>query len=226
MGGQACVFYGAAEFSRDVDFALRSNSENLHNLRAALDELAAKNIAVPPFETSFLERGFVVHFRCEHPDCSGLRVDVMAKMRGVADFSALWKRRTVLELEDGTICDVMGVADLVHAKKTQRDKDWPMITRLVAEHYFQFRHEATPEQIEFWLRESRTPQILQQVAQDHPEALEKLAEERPLLTHWNDLPALEMALREEEWREREADRLYWAPLKRELEVLRRTRRQN
>jgi hypothetical protein len=28
MGGQACVFYGAAEFSRDTDFAIAINSDN------------------------------------------------------------------------------------------------------------------------------------------------------------------------------------------------------
>jgi hypothetical protein len=33
MGGQACVFYGAAEFSRDTDFAILANVENLARLR-------------------------------------------------------------------------------------------------------------------------------------------------------------------------------------------------
>jgi len=33
MGGQACVFYGAAEFSRDTDFAILANPENLEKLR-------------------------------------------------------------------------------------------------------------------------------------------------------------------------------------------------
>ena len=66
MGGQACVFYGAAEFSRDIDFALLCDEENLARLRAALDELQAEVIAVPPFEASYLRRGFAVHFRCHH----------------------------------------------------------------------------------------------------------------------------------------------------------------
>lgn len=29
MGGQACVFYGAAEFSRDVDLAILAEPDNL-----------------------------------------------------------------------------------------------------------------------------------------------------------------------------------------------------
>jgi len=36
MGGQACVFYGAAEFSRDTDLAILASSENLRRARLAL----------------------------------------------------------------------------------------------------------------------------------------------------------------------------------------------
>jgi hypothetical protein len=35
MGGQACILYGAAEFSRDVDFAVAVEGGNLTRLRAA-----------------------------------------------------------------------------------------------------------------------------------------------------------------------------------------------
>ena len=41
MGGQACVFYGAAEFSRDADLVVVPDLENLERLRAALGELGA-----------------------------------------------------------------------------------------------------------------------------------------------------------------------------------------
>lgn len=50
MGGQACIFYGAAEFSRDCDIALLCEPDNLARLQAALDVLEAHCIAVPPFE--------------------------------------------------------------------------------------------------------------------------------------------------------------------------------
>ena len=50
MGGQACVFYGAAQFSKDVDLALLPSEENFSRLLSALGELNAKRIAVPPFE--------------------------------------------------------------------------------------------------------------------------------------------------------------------------------
>src|SRR5437870_9614876 len=87
MGGQACVFYGAAEFSRDTDFAILADPANLARLRKALAELQAHVIAVPPLELKYLRRGHAIHFRCEHPEASGMRVDVMSKMRGVEPFS-------------------------------------------------------------------------------------------------------------------------------------------
>ena len=41
MGGQACVLYGAAEFSRDTDIALMTEAENLRRLSSGL--LFARN---------------------------------------------------------------------------------------------------------------------------------------------------------------------------------------
>ena len=61
MGGQACVFYGAAEFSRDTDLAILASDDNLAHLRFALDELQAETIAVPDFEIAHLHRGHAVH---------------------------------------------------------------------------------------------------------------------------------------------------------------------
>jgi hypothetical protein len=72
MGGQACVYYGAAEFSRDLDLLILLSPDNLDHLCAALDDLDA----------------------------------------------------------------VLGMQDLVLAKKTQRNKDWPMIQLLVEQSYF------------------------------------------------------------------------------------------
>ncbi len=120
MGGQACVLYGAAEFSRDVDLALLPDPDNLDRLRAALADLDAEVIAVPPFRREFLDAGLAVHFRCRHPEARGLRIDVMTRLRGVEPFLRLWARRTSFEF-DGETLDVLSLPDLVAAKKTQRD---------------------------------------------------------------------------------------------------------
>lgn len=131
MGGQACVLYGAAEFSRDTDFALHLDQDNLDRLQSALDELQGEVVAVPPFEAQYLARGHAIHFRCHHPDALGLRIDVMSVMRGVDPFAQLWDRRTTLHVAPAEEYDLFSLPDLVDAKKTQRDKDWPMIRRLV-----------------------------------------------------------------------------------------------
>jgi hypothetical protein len=47
MGGQACVLYGAAEFSRDDDFAILADPANLERLRLALSDPAANPGAAP-----------------------------------------------------------------------------------------------------------------------------------------------------------------------------------
>jgi hypothetical protein len=225
MGGQACVFYGAAEFSRDTDLAIVADAVNLARLRRALDALQAEVIAVPPFELKYLRRGHAIHFRCQHPEALRMRVDVISKMRGVDTFPKLWKRRTTIKLPGGTRCDLLSLPDLVQAKKTQRDKDWPMIRRLVEAHYFQKSAKPNPAQIRFWLQELRTPQLLVEVAQRHTLLWREFISRRPLLAHAarGELKELERALTAEESAERECDRRYWLPLRAELEKLRHAR---
>ena len=222
MGGQACVYYGAAEFSKDVDFAIGVASDDVVRLQNALDELQARVIAVPPFDADFLRRGHAVHFRCGRVDVKDLRVDVMSQMRGVDDFETLWERRTT-GFTDGEEFELMALPDLVRAQKTQLDKDWPMIRRLVEAHFFEFQSEATSARVAFWLEEARTPAILQLVAKRFPEA--QTGREAALLAKSgaHELP-IEAALKREEERERALDRVYWAPLRAELELLRRAKR--
>ena len=222
MGGQACVFYGGAEFSRDLDFALPADDANLDRLRAALHELDAECVAVPPLEKAYLDLGLSVHFRCRHPEASGLFIDLMAKMRGVDEFSVLWERRTTIEVDQ--TFELLSLPDLVQSKKTQRDKDWPVIARLLEASYFQHREHPTPAQIDFWLRELRSSALLIETADRFPSEAQFLEQERPLLFHAlaSEEDALQAALKAEEERERQADRLYWKPLTETLQRLRRT----
>jgi len=225
MGGQACVFYGAAEFSRGTDFAILADAANLARLRKALAELQAELIAVPPFAIRYLRRGHAIHFRCQHPEALRMRVDVMSRMRGVDVFAKLWQRRTTLQIPGGEKCDLLSLPDLVQAKKTQRDKDWPMIRRLVEAHYFENQRKPTSAQIRFWFQELRTPELLVELAVRYPAICRRLLEQRPLLAHAESakMTELEQALLVEETAERQRDKEYWVPLRRELEKLRHGR---
>jgi hypothetical protein len=225
MGGQACVFYGAAEFSRDLDLLILADARNLSNLLRALDALDAEVVAVPRLEERHLLRGHAVHFRCRREDVAGLRIDLMSSLRGVAGFEELWARRTSIEVA-GEPIDLLAMEDLVLAKKTQQQKDWPMIRRLVEQSYFEHSPGPTQGLVRFWLRELRTPELLVEVAAAHPElacaeAVLRPAVEAALAARLEDVSD---ALEAEEREERRKDREYWAPLKLELEEFRLGRR--
>ncbi len=222
MGGQACVFYGAAEFSRDADIAILADLANLRRLENALKALQAVCIAVPPLRLSYLKKGHAIHFRCHHPEATGIRIDVMSVMRGVPPFPTLWRRRITIEMSSGEQYDLMALPDLVRAKKTQRDKDWPMVRRLVEAHYVENARDPMPRQVAFWFSEARTPSLLIQLARQYPAVWKQSIKKRPALAFALEAHEKELleALLEEELREREVDRLYWAPLRKELERLR------
>jgi hypothetical protein len=222
MGGQACVFYGAAQVSKDVDVVLLAEAGNFARLQRAFDALSARRIAVPRFDPDLLARGHAVHFRCAAPGVEELRVDVMTRLRGLPEYSVLWERRTVFADPGGVIFNLLSVPDLVAAKKTQRSKDWPVIELLVTSHYRE--HGAAPSLawIQFWLGEARTPELLVELCRRFPDEARRSTGARPLLAHaiTGDLAALRPALDAEVRAEQDKDRAYWEPLKRELESFR------
>lgn len=223
MGGQACVLYGAAEFSRDLDLCVLAEPENLEKIAAALSELLAENIAVPSFDRHQLDRGHSVHFRCRAPEVAGLRIDLMSRMRGVDPFEALWNRRTTIHAGEGEEIELLSLPDLVQAKKTQRDKDWPMIRRLLEQTWFRGEAEG-PLQIDFLLSELRTPELLVAACSRYPDDAARHSRPAVQAALKGDPAATTQRLLEEEAAERSKDAAYWAGLRSELETMRRARR--
>jgi hypothetical protein len=222
MGGQACVLYGAAEFSRDTDLFILADSANLDRLRSGLRDLQAECIAVPPFEVEYLHRGHAIHFRCFHPEAREMRLDVMSILPGLDPFAELWSRRTTIGEGMETPYELLALPDLVRAKKTQRDKDWLMVRRLLEANYYQ--HQTAPDEwhLRFWFKELRTPELLFQLATKHPKLCQELTSERSLLlsVRLGDAAKVTSALAEEEFEEKRRDKSYWKPLRAELERLR------
>lgn len=219
MGGQACILYGAAEFTRDVDLAVAVDPQNLKRLNRALDDLKAERIYYPALSAAVLRHGHACHFRSHLPGLHRLRIDIMAKMRGVDSFGKLWNRREEIALPGVGKLPVLSLPDLVKAKKTQRDKDWPMIRRLIEADVAQAPRDPVPSQVSFWLRECRTFEILRDLGKRYPTLGGKVSAKRPALRaaiRGKSLLAARL-LREEEDLERERDRRYWAPLRAELE---------
>lgn len=227
MGGQACVLYGAAEFTRDSDFVVSASEADLARLRAALADLKAKPVYVPPISAEALLKGHACHFRCGVRGAEDWRIDVMGKLRGCDEFVKLWARRETVRLAQYGPADTLALADLVRAKKTQRDKDWPMIARLVEADYVRSAKRPARARIGFWLREARTPDLLLRLAQRFHTTAVRLAGQRPAIAAAlrRDPQRIEHELYLEQQRERAADRTYWAPLRAELQRLRHARRQ-
>ncbi|MEQ1859178.1 MAG: hypothetical protein ABMA13_04520 [Chthoniobacteraceae bacterium] len=225
MGGQACVFYGAAQVSKDIDLLLLTEAENFARLERALADLQARRIAVPRFDPALLARGHAVHFRCKAAGVEELRVDVMTRLRDLPGFSALWERRTTFADDTGESFDLLSVPDLVLAKKTQRDKDWPIIALLVDIHFRENHNAPTHEWVQFWLTEARSVELIRNLATRFPAETRTLAATRPLLALVvGDDESLRRALDEEVRAEQAKDRAYWEPLKREMEAFRREER--
>lgn len=222
IGGQACILYGGAEFSRDIDFSLLVTLENIHNLKNALEELEAERIFLPDLSEEVLLKGHACHFRFPKGDPKGVRIDILGKMRGVDVFPLLWDRKTEIEISGLGIIAVISLPDLIKSKKTQRDKDWPMIRRLIEADVYNTPDEPPEDKIKFWLSECRTPELLIRLTEKFSEAAKKLIPYRPLLKYalsGNEME-IERSLQEEEAIERKLDKEYWVPLKKELETWR------
>ena len=219
IGGQACILYGGAEFSRDIDITIMISSENIGNLEKVLYELNAERIFYPSLSEEVLKSGHACHFRCTKEDIKGLRIDVMGRMRDVDPFPELWNRRKEIQLSGIGPVQVIGLADLVKTKKTQRDKDWPMIRRLVEADIYKARDNPDNSKILFWLAECRTPELLISLAEKYPDMAMEISKERALISSAlsGNREEIQRLLRDEEDREREADREYWEPLKKQLE---------
>ena len=101
-----------------------------------------------------------------------------------------------------------------------------MIRRLVEANFAQHREAPTDEQLRFWLLESRTPEMLIELAARYPDEAKSAVRQRPLVAEAIAAShrALRQSLADEQEAEREADRNFWEPLKRELEQLRHGRR--
>ncbi|MFH1678454.1 MAG: hypothetical protein ABH914_02410 [Candidatus Omnitrophota bacterium] len=222
IGGQACIIYGAAEFSRDSDFVILSTHKNLKCLQEALKALKAELIYVPPLEVDYLERGHACHFRCAAKEVEGLRIDVISKLRGCETFDKLWKRKKTVSLKNNRTIDVIGLRDLVQSKKTQRDKDWLMLKRLVDNDIILNKYSAAIDSVRWWLRECRDAGILIKLAEKYSKIAKECVKIRPLLSLAviSDMKKLNLQFHNEEMLERQKDIGYWAPLKKELEELR------
>lgn len=222
IGGQACILYGAAEFSRDSDFVVLAEAANLEALKKALKALKAVRIYFPDLSIEYLVKGHASHFRCRARGVEGLRVDVMGRLKGCEPFNRLWARRSRVSVPGAGSVDIISLADLVESKKTQRDKDWLMLARLVENDIFVRDGRGAALKASWWLKQGRVAETLLRLCADYPVLARRVAAARPLLKEAlkGNIKKVAVLLRKEELAERANDIKYWSPLKKELEEMR------
>ena len=166
-----------------------------------------------------LEAYFVVHLM---PD--PMR-GYSCSLKGCSEFEKLYERCAIVNLPEIGEITLLSLPDLVQSKKTQREKDWLMIRRLIEADILQFRNNPEKNKIKFWLKECRTPSQLVSLTSDYPDLYHAVIAIRPLLEYARkkDFNTLEEHLKIEECAEKEKDREYWLPLKKELEKWRMER---
>jgi hypothetical protein len=232
VSGQATILYGAATFSEDVDLWVDPTEQNLLRLRAALRASQARYYKLtPPLELEFAERHHGFHFVL--PDAAGADwfLDVMASPPRVGAFETARRRSKTFDTEWGSLPTV-GIPDLVELKKTQRPRDYPIITRLVLSQLLQMRGRLDQAQTTWALENVFTAGGLRTVVHDHAEIATALRSsiDAPgeAARTWDG--GAELTLDQEEaldsWLEgkmaplRRADRAFWRPVIDELRHLR------
>jgi hypothetical protein len=125
-------------------------------------------------------------------------------------------------LRSGETIEVIGLRDLVQSKKTQRDKDWLMLKRLVENDIILNKDNPSGDRLTWWFYECRDADTLVDMAARYPKIAARCARKRALLHSAiaSDTHKLGPQIHQEEVAERQKDKEYWEPLKKELEALR------
>lgn len=127
ISGQACVLYGASQFTEDVDLWVRPTRADLRGLLKALAGAGAiVHKLTPRPNLALARRGHGFHFMIR-PDTY---IDVMARPPRVGPFGDAWARRRRIATDWGKI-PVVSPEDLVLLKRTNRPSDYEAISNLV-----------------------------------------------------------------------------------------------
>jgi hypothetical protein len=163
LGGQAAVVYGASQFTRDADFWIEPNADNIRRLRGAMKALGARPRFLPPLELKWLAKGHGVHFSFLHAGRKYL-LDFLGKPPRVSGFAQAWRDATRIRWH-GLEIRVLDIPRLVRTKKTNRDKDYPAIQALVDsvfEEAFKMKRPS-PRVLSFLVEESRSASQLKKI---------------------------------------------------------------
>jgi hypothetical protein len=123
IGGWAVGLYGHPRATKDIDFLILLENNNLENLEKSLIAFGA-----PPVDIDYLrEKGNIIRI-----GVSPIQIDILTEADGI-DFEDCYSRRRILTFEDIEI-PIISKADLIANKKaTSRHSDLADIEKLSGE---------------------------------------------------------------------------------------------
>jgi len=163
--GQAVVMHRLAITSKDGDWIVRENSEDLDFILNILAEYGATYRFGAPLDARWMAGGWSAHFEFRHDDYRA-RTDFFTRPPRLqpSDLDQLWQNSVGAEIP------FTGIRELALMKMTMREKDYPIIGELAR------RLESIEDQFLF----SRSTRDLIELAAKHPVPAGVLAA-RPLL---------------------------------------------
>jgi len=231
IAGQACLYYGAIQNTKDGDLWVLPSEENVEQLRKALHEIGAHQTFLPELSLKYLLKGHAVHYELPH-GAGNFRIDIMTHPPRTTGFEEAWQEAEKAEVY-GIPCRVVDVSRLVDMKKTMRDKDYGVIdtlTSILLE--YACKHPEAQSQFGPWLAmELRSAEGLIRMAKEFPSGLKFLSSTNRKaarlacqvveanLSQPDDTKTIHEALDTETARLKAADREYWEPRLRELKAI-------
>ena len=164
--GQAVVLHRLAVVSKDGDWILREDSESVSHVLGVLARHRATYRFGAPFDLRWLSQGWSSHFEFRR-GALRVRTDFFTRPPRI---SASALRRLWKEQEDRDP-PFVGPVDLAQLKKTDREKDYPVIGELA-------RLMVDPSEK---LLYSRSARDLMRLGAEHAELARRLSKRRPLM---------------------------------------------
>ena len=164
--GQAVVLHGLAVMSKDGDWILRENEEDLDHVLAVLDRNGARYRFGAPLALPWMRMGWSSHFEFQSEDLR-IRTDFFTRPPRITleQLAKLWFDQ---ESKTYPFTDVVNLARL---KLTNRERDYAVIGELA-------RRLKDPADQLLW---SRSVRDLIGLAAENPNLAQSLAKRRPLL---------------------------------------------
>jgi hypothetical protein len=234
VSGQASILYGAATFSEDIDLWVEPSDANVKRCKEALRAVGARYYKLtPPFTGEFADRHHGFHFLLpDTPQVPATFLDIMGRPPRVEPFPNALGRARTFDTEWGALRTI-SIVDLVELKKTQRPRDYPVISRLALLLLEEAGTACTEAQLRWALDNVFTLAEFERLIRAFPETARLVSKgsaaeaAAKTLAGGGELePDVEDAL--EDWFDermaplRRADRKFWRPVIEELRNLRAT----